>query len=190
MGKLQPIWMILEEQGITPEAIYERDQEKPIPLYSSLEDLKEKMIASGCLKKTKRPHSFITISLPAETYSNNFAQQVQGCLEKNTSMLNGNNYLYSLEFYGKDLEKLHPHCHILVKGGGLDKTKLIRAFTRHFKIEKNFIDVKRSEDEQLYNKRENYIKGIKQDNKTASVEKDIEFREKHGIEKFYSNDII
>lgn len=190
MGKLQPIWQILEEHGITPEMIYEKDKEKAVPLYDSLEDCKEEMIRIGALKKVKKPHSFITISLPAERFEGNFAPEVAKCLERNTSMLNDNSYIYNLEFYGKDLEKYHPHVHLLIKGGGLDKSKIIRAFSRHFKIDKNFIDVKRSEDERLYIKRENYIKGIKQDNKAASIEKDEEFRKKHNIEKFFSNDII
>lgn len=190
MSKLTPMWKLCEENGITPEVIYEYDQTKDIPQYDSLEDCRQRMMASGMIRKTKKPHSFVTISLPPEGYERDFSPDVRACLERNQSMLNGNQWIYSLEFYGKDLNKFHPHVHLLIKGGGLDKTKLIRAFTRHFKIEKNFIDVKRSEDEQLYIKRENYLKGIKQDNKKASMEKDAEFRQKYNIAEFFSSDSL
>lgn len=191
MRGLLPMWKICEEQGITEDMMWESWQKSEhFHMYPTREAWRERQIQNGIIQKTKRPHSFITVSLPADNYSSNFAPEVAKCLERNASVLNGNNYVYSLEFFGKDLDKLHPHFHLLIKGGGLDKSKIIRAFSRHFKLEKNFIDVKRSEDEGLYIKRENYIKGIKQDKKQDAINKDDEFRKKHNIEKFYSNDTI
>lgn len=187
------MWKILEEAGIDEYTFWEKIQSGEMENkngYTSPEDIRERFVKSGLLQKRKKPHSFITVSLP-DTYEKDFSGEIQKCLERNSaSITKENNYIYSLEFYGKDVDKLHPHFHLLIKGGGLDKSKIIRAFSRHFKIEKNFIDVKRSEDEGLYIKRENYIKGIKQDKKQEAIEKDDIFREKHGIKKFYSNDTI
>lgn len=191
MSKKSPLWKILEEHGITEEQMWEYHSNNSLAeTFTTYEEWRDKMIQVGAIQKVKKPHSFITVSLP-DTYENDFSGEIQKCLERNSvSILKENNYIYSLEFFGKDLDKLHPHFHLLIKGGGLDKNKIIRAFSRHFKIEKNFIDVKRSEDERLYIKRENYIKGIKQDKKKEAIEKDDIFRKKHNIEKFYSNDII
>lgn len=191
MSKKSPLWKILEEHGITEEQMWEyHSNNSRAETFTTYEEWRDKMIQVGAIQKVKKPHSFITVSLP-DTYENDFSGEIQKCLERNSvSILKENNYIYSLEFFGKDLDKLHPHFHLLIKGGGLDKNKIIRAFSRHFKIEKNFIDVKRSEDERLYIKRENYIKGIKQDKKKEAIEKDDIFRKKHNIEKFYSNDII
>lgn len=187
MSKLLPVWKILEDNGITPEMVYENSVAKGQTQYTSLEDCIEQMTKSGCLKKTKRPHSLVTISLPKEEYQKDFSNEIKSCINRNQSMMNNNDYIFSLEFYGKKSDEIHPHAHILIKGGGMDKSKIIRAFSRHFKIQKNFIDIQRSEDEILYLKRIDYIKGLKKDEKMEYCKKDELFREKHGILKYYES---
>lgn len=187
MAKLRPLWMLLEESGITPEMIYEHSVERGSTQFKSLEDCVEQLVKNGGLKKTKKPHSLVTLSLPKEEYQKDFSDEIKKCINRNQSMMNNNDYIFNLEFYGKKSDEIHPHAHILIKGGGMDKSKIIRAFSRHFKIQKNFIDIQRSEDEVLYLKRLDYIKGIKKDEKMEYVQKDEEFREKHGILKYYES---
>lgn len=184
-NNIRPIYVLLEELGITPEDIYNRNPE----LYKSLgcdnfEEALSLMIRKGTARAIKTPHSFITISLPAEDYMKDFSADIKACLNRNSAMLNGNSYMFNLEFYGKSSAE-HPHAHILIKGGGMDKSKIIRAFARQFKIKDNFIDVQRSECGQLYTKREAYIKGNKQEKKMEQVEKDRDFRKNNNIEEYY-----
>lgn len=196
-----PIWAILEQQGISAEDLYEnRGKVKPCSFMTQDEcdEHNERMRlmtfqefcifqeSKGILRPTKQPHTFITISLPAEDFEKDFSDDVKKCMNRNSAMLNGNSYMFNLEFFGKKGE-LHPHTHILIKGGGMDKSKIIRAFSRQFKIKDNFVDVQRSDCGRLYAQRVGYIKGEKQESKMKGVEKDDEFRKKYGIDKFYES---
>lgn len=79
----------------------------------------------------------------------------------------------------------HPHVHMLIKGETTQPSKIIRDMSRIFKINKNFVDCKNSSDENLYETRLNYIKGIKQNSKKEAVETDRIWRSKHCLEEYY-----
>ena len=79
----------------------------------------------------------------------------------------------------------HVHCHMLIKGETTQPSKLIRDMSRIFKINKNYVDCKNSTNEDLYQTRLNYIKGIKKTSKTEAVEKDKVWRSKQCLEEYY-----
>lgn len=82
----------------------------------------------------------------------------------------------------------HPHIHCLVEGRlGTSGTpaKIIRDISRVFAMKPNFIDVKNSKTLEMYTKRSNYVKGLKQDAKLEKVKADEEYRKKFGFDNYY-----
>jgi len=108
------------------------------------------------------PHHFITISLPSEQIKEetNLIDKIQKIKYCQTDTLGVFEY--------------HPHfhIHILIKHKYMNKFNLIKSFAKKFDIKHNFVDVKFSKDPELYDKRVQYIYGIKQQDKKHLVEID------------------
>lgn len=128
------------------------------------------------LIETKK-HQFITIALPLD-YS---LAKLTRYIMKPHAWLTGA-YL-TIERYSKIGDNLHIH---ILKEGYYSKTKIIRDLSRRFKLASNFIDVRVSDDQAVYNHRLDYIKGEKADeNKMSYVKLDKEWRKKHQIRNYY-----
>ena len=125
-------------------------------------------------------HLFITLSLdPTKSfrfYYENFDPH---------KIKLSNYYLWCFEFFGKDLQ-YHPHIHLLFRTNKkLDRKRIINKLSRMLEIKSNFIDYEFSTSKILYKKREEYIKGIKTDNKEEQIQKDNEFRDNYELLPFY-----
>lgn len=149
-----------------------------------------KRLKENSKKKSKmRNHTFVTISLPIvgkdfedlghthDKYHEIVYDWLNTCPFE---YLEG--ALYTIEFYGQELQ-LHPHIHILINHV-MSPARVIRDFSRKFKIAKNFIDVKPGLSASL-DTRMNYIQGIKIDDKMPQVIKDREMRESLGLKNYY-----
>lgn len=127
----------------------------------------------------EKPHWFITIALPNDRDPVEMVEITKN-LQRHNYMTN---YCFSIEFFSKSGE--NQHIHILVWGNKVNKTKVIRDFSRKYDVSANFIDVKHSKRQQDYNNRLNYIKGIKDESKMESVEKDRVRRAELDLLDFY-----
>jgi len=182
MTKCQPMSQICEEAGITPETMANYCKNNGNPE----RDVAYWLVQEPFIQKIDVPHSFVTISLPKELYMNDFSEKVKRIIDNNTGAkcFGDREIKFCLEFYGKELE-MHPHVHLLIKGNGMDKAKIIRAFSRGFDIKPNFIDYKAGKKHDLHQKRVNYINGDKVERKLKQIEADEKFRVKNNINKIY-----
>lgn len=147
-------------------------------------------------------HLFITIALP--TLPLEFEEKREAVLEylgkvkKLTQLKYLSNYsaMGTMEFFSleKKLKMLkeNPHIHLLFKGklAKFDKARIIRDFSRAFKVQSNFIDVKYSDIPELYETRTEYVKGNKKKEKCLATEKDILERKELDIENYYLYNIV
>lgn len=142
-------------------------------------DLVKSKLGLPCERPPDKPHWFITIALPNDREPVEMVDITKG-LSRHTYMTN---YIFSIEFYSKS--GYNQHIHILVSGSKVNKTKCIRDFSRKYEVSANFIDVKYSKRQSDYDNRENYIKGIKDDSKMESVQKDREKRASLSLLDYY-----
>lgn len=143
-------------------------------------------------------HTFITLALPQlpddpdEKY-----ERVMEYLHLAKKMVaykyfSGMSCLFSFEFYSMEkklkLLKENFHIHMLFKGKykKFDRLRIIRDFSKKFKIEANFVDVKYHQSPELYHTRVEYVKGTKQSSKTDATEKDKEMRKELRLADFYN----
>lgn len=130
-------------------------------------------------------HTFITLAFP-QSYLEQIAD-VQKKLEAlNYSDLQS--YAYIFEFYGEN-GKPNFHVHMLARGK-LNKKNYIRNFSRKFKLPEAKVDIRLSADEELFNTRLNYLKGIKQDGKLDSCTLNEEERKARDIEALYDRNLF
>jgi len=126
-------------------------------------------------------HLFLTISLDPKNFD---SEQIPDWLP-DLSIIQ-NHAIWCFEFYGKDL-KFHPHIHLLIKTTKkLDKKRIIQKLSSKFNVARNFIDYKTGNNKHLFNKRVNYIKGIKSSLKNAQINADQKFRDEKNIKDFYT----
>lgn len=117
----------------------------------------------------KLEHYFITISLdPSVEF-------------EETNLINKiNSIKYCLHHTLGIFEYIpHPHIHLLIKHKYINKYNMIKSFSKKLGLEKNFIDVKFSNNYEHYNNRENYLKGNKQDAKLDLVAEDNIYKQKN-----------
>lgn len=123
----------------------------------------------------EKPHTFLTMritsSLPA------FYKQVIEDLGKLKSLSGAR-----LVFEGGNTS--NPHIHMLMEGKR-HKANTIKTLSKKFKISKEKVDFKSSDDAELYYTRLAYITGAKKDEKEKKVQDDIKYREQHGIQHLY-----
>jgi len=142
-------------------------------------------------------HLFITIALP--NLPLDFIDKREKVLEylgnlrkvSDLKYLQNNTGIGTMEFFSLEpklkMLKENPHIHILYKGklAKFDKARVIRDFSRAFKVKDNFIDVKYTDIPELYTTREEYIKGIKRKEKCLATERDIVERKELEIENYF-----
>ncbi len=135
------------------------------------------------LKKcdTSFRHIFITVSLPQDISISNVVS-----FDFDKLKLEADEASWSFEFHGQDL-KYHPHLHMLVKipKMKLDKQRIIKRFSKLFKVKPNFVDYRYGNTKYLYNKRYLYITGDKTDRKNDQVLADFKLRTKLNIKSYY-----
>lgn len=125
------------------------------------------------------PHQFITVALPNSYPLGKLDTQLTTKINKWLA-----DSLAVVEYHSKSGENLHIH---ILRQGNYSKPKIIRDLSRKFKVDRNFIDVKRSVRDVDYKNRYNYIKGIKvDDDKSEYVEKDREWRKQSGLRELYN----
>lgn len=149
-----------------------------------------------------KPHLFITIALPS------LPSEIESKREKvleHLAKLRSIKYKYlkektahfCFEFnsFDKKLKVLkhNYHIHFLVatKIKNFNRARIIRDFSRLFKVEPNFIDVIYHNSIELFEKRFQYIQNQKQNSeKDLAVQKDILDRKSIQIQDFYSHEIV
>ncbi len=87
-----------------------------------------------------------------------------------------------LEIFSTNMTKNH-HVHIL--SSWVVKTRAIRDLSRYFKVKKENIDVKQSDDCSLYDTRTNYINGNKKELKSEAIDADTKFLDEQNIQQVY-----
>jgi len=93
-----------------------------------------------------------------------------------------------LEIFSSDAKTMNKHCHILSTQA--NKTRIVRDLSRYFRIPKPSVDVKQGHDADLYNKRHDYIRGIKKDLKSEAIDADTKYLDEHNIQQCYSYENI
>lgn len=131
------------------------------------------------LPQVKKTSYMITIALPNDYPLGELVDKLKK-LKKYSYM---EQYFFSIDNFSKSGENLHTH---ILTEGKLCKPKVILDFSRHFKIEGNFVDVRRKTTKLQYDNALDYIKGNKTDaTKVASVVLDDKWREDNNLEKYY-----
>lgn len=124
-------------------------------------------------------HSFITVRFDNETSLNDIQKKLENLKFK--WLITGYG---RLEVFSSDGVTHNHHVHIL--STWCVKTRIIRDLQRYFKVDREKIDVKQSDDVELYDKRNNYLNGIKQDKKSVAMEADTKYLQEHNIKQVYS----
>lgn len=76
----------------------------------------------------------------------------------------------------------HPHFHLLTLGKADTVQNIVRCFSKRFGVPPNLVDVQKHNSHELYLKRkEEYLKGIKQESKMDKVRMDRDYRAEHGV---------
>jgi len=82
---------------------------------------------------------------------------------------------------GFDYTPLNPHCHIFIPTGGLHKQNVVRQLAKKFCVASENVDVKESEDPDLFQTRQGYVRGEKQEKKASKIAQDRAYRDVHSI---------
>jgi hypothetical protein len=122
-------------------------------------------------------HSFITVRLNNETPLEEIKNKLQNIKFKWMAVASAR-----LEIFSTNMTKNH-HVHIL--STWVIKTRAIRDLSRYFKVPKENVDVKHGEDCQLYDKRSNYINGIKKELKSEAIDADTKYLDELNIPQVY-----
>ncbi len=131
------------------------------------------------LPQVKKISYLITIALPNDYDTSMLLEKLKG-LKKYKYM---EKYYFSIEYFSKNGENMHSH--ILVPNK-IHKTKTIRDFSRWFKIEPNFVDIRSKTTELQYKNALAYVMGEKvSDDKMSYVEQDKEWRKENNLENYY-----
>lgn len=117
------------------------------------------------------PHCFVTARMPQ-------SQTIEEVYEKVKDLKY--TWLEGSEAVLEGFNTSNPHVHFLVPSK-VHKGNIIKQFSNRFRIKKQFVDYKQSDCPQLFQKRQEYIRGTKQTNKSEKVLADVEFRNAHNI---------
>lgn len=93
-----------------------------------------------------------------------------------------------LEIFSSDAKTMNKHAHILSTQA--NKTRIVRDLSRYFKVPKPNVDVKQGHDADLYNKRYDYILGIKKELKSEAIDADTKYLDEHNVQQSYSYENI
>lgn len=118
-----------------------------------------------------KPHCFVTVRLSQ-------SQDIEAVYEKVKGLTY--TWLEGAEAVLEDFGSHNPHFHLLVPRK-MHKGNIIKQLANRFKVKKQFVDYKQSDCPDVFAKRQSYIRGTKQDNKSEKVLADVEFRNAHNI---------
>ena len=118
-----------------------------------------------------KPHCFVTVRMPRDQSIEAVYAQVKGL---KYTWLQGTEAV--LEGFGTT----NPHVHFLLPSKR-HKGNLIKQLANRFKVKKHLVDYKSSDCPDIFTKRYNYIRGIKQGSKADGVAADVELRNAHNI---------
>lgn len=137
-------------------------------------------------EKAPYPHCLITISLPPTLTPNDCKVLHNAIFPKRFNYKYMEEWGYCFEFTGHDM-KWHPHLHFLRKGKAPKGSwsRIIRDFSRLFKVKEQFVDKAPSTCKKTFDIRLNYLKGIKSEDKMAQVQRDRIIRKELDIEDYY-----
>ncbi len=93
-----------------------------------------------------------------------------------------------LEIFSSDAKTMNKHAHILSTQA--NKTRIVRDLSRYFKVPKPNVDVKQGHDVDLYNKRHDYVRGIKKELKSEAIDADTKYLDEHNIQQMYEYENI
>ena len=130
-------------------------------------------------------HTLITLCFPQEALEE--CQNIHRKLET-LNYAHVNEYAYAYEFYSDEC-KPNFHVHMLVRGK-LNKNNYIRNFSRKFKLPESKVDIRLSDDEEVFNTRCNYLKGIKQEKKLDACCLNEEERKKRDLDALYDRNLF
>lgn len=143
------------------------------------------------LSNEKFSHQFITIALPSTMPMETLRHKLSNIHinQKSSGMTNKvwlRDAIMSVEWYSENQpDGGNLHLHIL-KPKNYQKSKIIRDFSKHFKVEPNFIDVRAGVFMNDYHNRKNYILGEKQSAaKQQFVVADRIWRKENGLQDVY-----
>ena len=151
---------------------------------------------------TVKSHLFITIALPdlpteIELKREKVFEHINKIQNMKYKYLKNKTCHFTLEFnsFDKKLkvykENYHIHILIPVKIRNFTRSRIIRDFSRLFKVESNFVDVIYHNSKELFETRLEYIQNQKNNpEKEEAVQKDIEERKSIRIENYYSHTIL
>jgi len=126
--------------------------------------------------------ALITVALPEPT-----EHTPEDIKEKLHSCDSITEYIFSYEFYSDNGNNFNPHIHIFLYGDQ-HKSNIIKLFSRFFKVEKNFVDFKKTYNRDQNENSINYIKGEKKDpEKQESVKNDKIYRSKKELLDYYQS---
>lgn len=123
-------------------------------------------------------HSFITIRLNNETPLGKVQEKLENLSLKWMTIATAR-----LELYSTNMTRNH-HVHILSTWAV--KTRIIRDLSRYFDVPKQNVDVKHGEKIEVYDKRYDYIQGIKQELKSEAISADTKELDELNIKQIYS----
>ncbi len=123
-------------------------------------------------------HSFITVRLNNETPLGEIQKKLENMTFKWMTVASAR-----LEIFSTNMQRNH-HVHILSTQAA--KTRIIRDLSRYFKVPKENVDVKQSDKCELYDKRSNYIHGVKKDLKSEAIEADTKVLDELNIPQIYT----
>lgn len=129
------------------------------------------------------PHYFITCTFDENKTTPKEVEKILNKIQESHDLDGG---IASIEYYSdKNEEGGHLHFHLLAPKAKKYKPSVILDYVqKHTKLERNFIDLEQ-EYTNTFTKRVEYICGVKQANKLLHIEKDREWRAKHGFPHVY-----
>lgn len=122
-------------------------------------------------------HSFITVRLDNDMPLEKVQDKLRNIKFKWMTVASAR-----LEIFSTNMTTNH-HCHILSTWAV--KTRIIRDLSRYFKVPGENVDVKQSDDCEVYDKRTKYINGEKKELKSEAIEADTKYLDEHDIQQVY-----
>lgn len=175
-GQFLPLWrQWLKEYEISGHFEGSPSGEKPTKFAMHMMNMEQSEIDYWY---PEQKHSFLTIKLKNSTPLGEVRDKLENMKFQWMTLASAR-----IELHSTDGTQNH-HVHIL--STQVNKHRAIRDLSRYFKLPKEHIDIKNAEKCELYDKRSNYIQGIKQDKKSEAIELDRKVLDDLDIQQIYS----
>lgn len=175
-GQFLPLWrQWLKEYEISGHFEGSETHEKPTKFAMHMMGMEQSEIDYWY---PEQKHSFCTIRLNNSTPLGEVRDKLENMKFQWMTLASAR-----IELHSTDGTKNH-HVHIL--STQVNKHMAIRDLSRYFKVNKENVDIKNGEKCELYDKRSNYIQGIKQEKKSEAIELDRKVLDDLDIQQIYS----